>query len=136
MDSTPNRLDGFELTAELSATELKIARLVICGRSNVEIGVLIDRAEDTVKTALRKVFQKTGTTTRASLVAWMYESGHVVAGTFGFPDVPVSPAASPPAEPFESLLDLDDPARVNRVRRRLADVRGDLHRALASLGNL
>ncbi|GAB2647684.1 hypothetical protein GCM10027271_01530 [Saccharopolyspora gloriosae] len=137
MDRDPDRLTALDLTAELSETELKIARSLICGRSNSEIGAEIDRAEDTVKTALRKTFQKTGATTRAALVTWMYESGHVIPGAEDFPGTPVRPAVLVrAAEPLLTTITSDDPAQVPRIRRRIVEARGDLARAMASLGNL
>jgi DNA-binding NarL/FixJ family response regulator len=61
------RADGAK--SDLTAREIQILEGVADGHSNKEIGVVLAIAEDTVKTHLRRLFEKLGAQDRAQAVA-------------------------------------------------------------------
>lgn len=61
---------------DLSPREREIVRLVASGHVNKTIGSVLDISPWTVATHLRRIFAKLGVTSRASMVAKIYEMEH------------------------------------------------------------
>jgi DNA-binding CsgD family transcriptional regulator len=59
----------------LSGRELQTLQLVANGRSNAEIGTLMEISSETVKSHLRSIFTKTGADNRAAAVAFGFRTG-------------------------------------------------------------
>ncbi|GAB2677430.1 hypothetical protein GCM10027271_42840 [Saccharopolyspora gloriosae] len=91
IDLYPNRIATLRLRAELSATELEVARLVACNLPNMDIATSLCRSEDTIKNRLVRLFRATGASTRPQFVVWMYETGHVLPGLPRLPEAPLRP---------------------------------------------
>ena len=61
----------------LSGREVEILGLVARGRSNREIGVLLDLSEGTVKGHLRRILRKLGASDRTQATAKALERGDI-----------------------------------------------------------
>nr|WP_246458208.1 helix-turn-helix transcriptional regulator [Saccharopolyspora gloriosae] len=121
----PDRIAQLALRAEFTGAQLEVARLVACNMTNTAIARHLCRSEDTVKTHLRRMLRKTGTTSRCQLVVWMYEAGHLVPAHPEFlaqPHPPEPPAPTSPA--------------ARNLHHTLSAARSDLDSALTHLGTL
>lgn len=128
IDLYPNRIATLRLRAELSATELEVARLVACNLPNRDIAGCLLRSEHTVKTHIRRLLRKTGTTRRSQLVIWLYETGRLLPAHSESP-----PQASPPEPPPPPAT---RGAAAQHLHRTLSAACQDLDAALTHLGTL
>lgn len=64
-------------STELTERELEIARLVATGATNREVGRDLSLSSRTIEAHLRRIFKKTGVTSRTGLAAHMFRSGMV-----------------------------------------------------------
>lgn len=53
----------------LSIHQLRVANLILEGKSNREIGTLLDRSPDSVKQASSQIYKKTGVRSRSQFIA-------------------------------------------------------------------
>ncbi|MGW0895335.1 response regulator transcription factor [Saccharopolyspora sp. NPDC002578] len=130
-DQYPIRLVGLKLEAEPSGAELEVAQLLACGLTNDAIAEALCRSEHTVKTHLRRLMHRTGTTSRSHLVIWMYEAGYLLPGLPGFPARP-----RPPEIALPSTSSTTRGTAAHHVRGALLAARRDLEAALTHLGTL
>jgi two-component system nitrate/nitrite response regulator NarL len=59
----------------LSPREIQVARLIADGLTNKAIGVALFISEETVKSHLKNVFDKTGMSSRLELAVFMHRHG-------------------------------------------------------------
>ena len=64
-------------STQLTERELEIAKLVATGATNREVGNDLSLSSRTIEAHLRRIFQKTGVTSRTGLAAHMFRSGLV-----------------------------------------------------------
>lgn len=64
-------------STELTERELEIAKLVATGATNREVGKELSLSSRTIEAHLRRIFKKTGVTSRTGLAAHMFRSGMV-----------------------------------------------------------
>ncbi|MEA2347173.1 MAG: hypothetical protein QOG62_960 [Thermoleophilaceae bacterium] len=62
---------------ELTARELEIATRVADGATNREVGEELSLSSRTVEAHLRRIFKKTGVSSRTGLAAHMFRSGMI-----------------------------------------------------------
>lgn len=60
-----------------SARELQVLSEVARGKSNQEIGKILGLSPLTIKSHVRRIFKKTGTSDRQNLVSWGYRQGYL-----------------------------------------------------------
>ena len=69
MDVPSSRAAGAEITKILSEGELRVARLLVEGRSNREIAEALTLSPETVKTYVTRILRKLGAANRAEAVS-------------------------------------------------------------------
>ena len=77
-DNTPVVKLGMAKSSEFTAREIEVLRLLTTGAGNDEIAVKLDISQNTVKTHIKHLLEKTGFETRTQLAIQSRVTGFVI----------------------------------------------------------